>query len=100
MRNLAPKHNLDITGKYDIICESCKDLIIIIRNQLTDPKNEQAIADSLRKICTVIFPDDPTNFANCDTMIKEYTDDIIELLVNEYLDPFTVCSRLELCSTK
>ena len=50
------------------ICDSCKDLVNSLRNALTDPANENFVANSLRKICVLIFPNDPTNFANCDTM--------------------------------
>ena len=64
--------------------------MIVVKSQVANPENEQAVADFLRQICGMIFPNDPTNFANCDTMIAEYTDDIIELLINEILDPLTV----------
>ena len=30
--------------------------------------------------------------------MQEYTDDIIELLVDEFLQPGQVCARLNLCS--
>ena len=50
------------------ICDSCKNLVNSLRNALTDPANENFVANSLRKICVLIFPNDPTNFANCDTM--------------------------------
>ena len=30
--------------------------------------------------------------------VQEYTDDIIELLVDEFLQPGQVCARLNLCS--
>ena len=58
---------LEDKSKFSI-CDSCKDLVNVLRNSLTDPANEQFVANSLRKICVLIFPNDPTNFANCDTM--------------------------------
>jgi len=82
---------------YDFTCETCKIFMIVVKDTLENPSNEQAIADALRQVCSVIFPDDPVNFANCDTMIQEYTDDIIELLINQYLDPEAVCQFLNFC---
>ena len=50
-----------------------------------------------RQICSLLFANDPTTLGECDAWIVEYTDDIIELLVNQYLDPEQVCTAIEFC---
>merc|ERR1712141_669001 len=91
------QQGLNNNKDYDFTCETCKIFMIVVKDQLANPANEQAIADALRQVCSIIFPDDPVNFANCDTMIQEYTDDIIELLINQYLEPEAVCQFLNFC---
>merc|ERR1712215_54451 len=80
--------------KNDLTCSLCKTVMELLDQYLTDTTNEQAIADALKQICAVL--PSPLD-AECDAMIAEYTDDIIDLLVDEYLSPQRVCDALTLC---
>ena len=52
----------------------------------------------MRQICSLLLANDPVTLGECDAWIVEYTDDdIIELLVNKYLDPEQVCTATEFC---
>eukprot|EP00090_Calanus_glacialis_P013136 TRINITY_DN21764_c0_g1_i1.p2 TRINITY_DN21764_c0_g1~~TRINITY_DN21764_c0_g1_i1.p2 ORF type:complete len:105 (-),score=34.13 TRINITY_DN21764_c0_g1_i1:56-370(-) len=80
--------------RNDLTCSLCKTVMELLDQYITDTTNEEAIADALKEICALLpAPLD----AECDAMISEYTDDIIELLVNEYLSPQQVCDQLTLC---
>ena len=83
--------------KNDVSCTTCKILVHAITNFMTDPANEAALGDNLRQICSLLFANDPVTLGECDAWIVEYTDDIIELLVNQYLDPEQVCTAIEFC---
>ena len=72
-------------------------MVHAITNYMTDPANEAALGDNLRQICSLLFANDPVTFGECDAWIVEYTDDIIELLVNQYLEPEQVCTAIEFC---
>jgi len=61
---------------------------------LTDSATEQAVADALESICSML--PSPLDL-ECQVMIDEYTDDIIELIVNQYMDPSEVCNTIGLC---
>ena len=36
--------------------------MIVVKDTLENPSNEQAIADALRQVCSVIFPDGTRKF--------------------------------------
>merc|ERR1712008_28594 len=75
----------------DLTCSLCKTVMELLDQFLTDTTEEEAIADALKQICALLpAPLD----VECDAMIAEYTDDIIELLVNEYLSPQQVLTHL------
>ena len=48
---------LGLNKDYDFTCETCKIFMIVVKDTLENPSNEQAIADALRQVCSVIFPD-------------------------------------------
>merc|ERR1712042_94407 len=78
----------------DLSCSLCKTVIELLDQYLTDTDSEEAIADALKQVCAALpSPLDK----ECDAMISEYADDIIELIVNEYLGPQQVCEELKLC---
>jgi len=87
----------DKEPKNDVSCTTCKILVHAITNFMTDPANEATLGDNLRQICSLLFENDPVTLGECDAWIVEYTDDIIELLVNQYLDPEQVCTAIEFC---
>jgi len=66
----------------------------LLDQYLTDTDSEQAIADALKQICAALPSPLDTE---CDAMISEYADDIIELIVNEYMGPQQVCEQISLC---
>jgi len=87
----------DIEARNDLSCTACQILIHAIDNVIIDPSNENAVADTLKPICGLLFQADPATLANCEVFITEYVDDIIELLVNQYLKPEEVCMVLSFC---
>lgn len=84
-------------AKNELTCITCKIVIDTLRDFITDPVNEEAVSTQLRKLCDVLFANDALVHAQCDAMIGDYTDDIIELLVNEYLEPEKFCTMLNIC---
>jgi len=84
----------EIEEKNQITCSLCMTLMEILDANLTDPSNEQAVVDFLDQVCSFL----PTEIqAECHALITEYVDDIIELLVNQYLAPADVCDAISLC---
>lgn len=83
--------------RNDLSCTACQILIHAIDNVIIDPTNENAVADTLKPICGLLFQGDPPTLVNCEVFITTYVDDIIELLVNQYLKPEEVCIVLSLC---
>merc|ERR1719481_265054 len=83
-----------LRNKNDLTCAVCKSLMELLDAYLTDEPTEQGVADALAEICSLLPP--PLDL-ECFTMIEEYTDDIIELIVNQYLAPGQVCEALSLC---
>jgi len=69
-------------------------LMELLDETITDPTNEHQVAEFFDQICNLL----PSNVqAECHALIMEYVDDIIELLVNEYMDPRDVCDAITLC---
>merc|ERR1712062_320270 len=96
----------------ELSCSLCKTVMELLDAYLTDTTSEQAVvlrrnravycisipliqvADALKQICSLLpSPLDQ----ECEVMITEYTDDIIELIVNQYMDPSEVCEAIGLC---
>lgn len=88
--------NVQQTGavKNDLTCTLCMTLMEILDATITDPTNEEQVAEFLDQICNVL----PSSLQiECHTLVTEYVDDIIELLVNQYLAPKDICDALTLC---
>merc|ERR1719500_424944 len=79
--------------KDSIQCTLCTTVMTALDSILVDPSNEQAVADALLAVCALI----PSIQAECEAMISEYLDDIIELIVNQYLQPAQICEAIGLC---
>jgi len=74
-------------------CAICEYAIQTVDQMLEDNKTEKEIEVSLDKVCYML----PSSLKNtCLQMVKEYTDQIIHLLVNDY-PPKQVCTELALC---
>jgi len=77
-------------GQY---CAICEYVIQTADQMLEDNKTEKEIEVSLDKVCYLM----PSSVKDiCVQMVKEYTDRIIHLLVNDY-PPEQVCTELSLC---
>ncbi|XP_023322330.1 saposin-C [Eurytemora carolleeae] len=80
--------------RSDISCSLCMAVMQLLDETITDPTNEQQVINFLDQICGFL----PVEIqAECHALIMEYVDDIIELLVNEYLAPADVCDAINLC---
>lgn len=55
------------------------------------------VAEQLKKVCNLIYPSNPDAQLRCSTMVEEYYPSIIELIVNSYLQPESVCISLGQC---
>merc|ERR1711913_200961 len=81
-------------SKNVLICEVCETIMTAIDGSIVDPTNEQDIADWLAQICNYVGPNLE---AMCLEFVNEYTDDIIDQLVNNYLNPEQVCQAIGAC---
>merc|ERR1711915_826728 len=83
-----------VSSSNDLSCSLCKTVMELLDAYITDGATEQQIADALKQICSVL--PSPLDI-ECEVMITEYTDDIIELIINQYMRPDQVCEALSLC---
>jgi len=81
-------------NKNIVTCALCKLLIGQIDDAIQDPTNEQTIEDILAGICNSLVGEIEIM---CAEFIHEYTDDIIGMIVDQTLDPDTVCTTLAAC---
>lgn len=77
-----------------LICTLCESIMTSIDESIVDPTNEQEIADYLAQICNYVGPNLE---AMCLEFITEYTDDIIDQFVNNYLNPDQICAAIGAC---
>merc|ERR1712080_238842 len=79
-----------------ITCLICEAVMKALDDTLVDTTNEQAVADFLSVICSYLG-DLGSLETMCIEFITEYTDDIIEMLVGQYLEPEKVCTTIMAC---
>merc|ERR1719510_865673 len=84
-------------GKNALTCTLCKSFITQVENAVTDPTNEANVANELKKVCEVIFPNNMDNQNNCKNTIDTYLPQIIDSLINNYGNPEAVCTSLSAC---
>merc|ERR1719295_2276353 len=77
-----------------LTCAACKVVLTELDNTIVDPANEEEVRDKLLAVCRYI---DSQIETICIEFVTEYTDDIIEMLVNGILDPEAICTNLTLC---
>lgn len=77
-------------------CQICKTFVKEMFHFLRNNRTEANIVAGLDKVCKLIYKDDP-KFDECDGMVKAYTREIIQLLVDE-TDPEIICMLLEQCT--
>ena len=100
----------DYSGNF-VTCTLCEAIMTALDENIVDPNNEQvewkhgeltrtviytlqAIADFLAQICNYVGA---TLEPICLEFLGEYTDDIIDALVNNYLQPQQVCASIGAC---
>jgi len=65
-------------------CALCQTVMELLDQYITQEDTEQEVAAALGQICALL--PSPLDL-ECQAMIQEYTDDIIELIVNQFLSP-------------
>jgi saposin len=87
---MMPLADATNNGPY---CTMCEYIITTVDKMLEDNQTEKEIEVSLDKVCYVL----PSSIKkNCVELVRDYTDQIIHLLVNDY-PPEQVCNKLALC---
>merc|ERR1711931_312944 len=78
-----------------VTCTLCKLLVTAIDNALVETDNEQEIQQMLLEQCGRF---DSQLETMCIEVVTEYTDDLIEMLVNDELAPDQVCKAIQVCT--
>jgi saposin len=79
-----------------IECTICTTAISYLASTLKENETRQELKDELKQICEYL----PAGYqAQCDTMIDTYTDQIIDLLIDQF-QPHEVCTEIGLCEAK
>jgi saposin len=92
--NVLPTFNENqkkVDGKFT--CVICEYAVSYIETRLQQNQTEEAIIDTLEKVCTVA----PAKFQQeCQGIIENYGPLIIQLLL-QFADPNAVCGIIKLC---
>merc|ERR1711970_1438663 len=75
-----------------LTCDICIDIVTDIDEWLTDDKTEQEIVDFVKELCHALDQIIPGFEATCDFLIESQLPGIIDGLVNDNLDPTTICT--------
>ncbi|XP_078493268.1 uncharacterized protein LOC100176110 isoform X7 [Ciona intestinalis] len=76
-------------------CEVCKLIATGLDQLLTSNSTEQEIIAAVEKVCSIL----PATYkTECDSLIDQYGEVIIQLLAQE-LDPSKICAGLKLCTS-
>ena len=78
-------------------CLLCKTLVTQVENQITDPTNEQAIADALKGGCDLLFPNNVETQNTCKALIDSFLPTIVETIINNFGNPEAICTALAQC---
>merc|ERR1711936_528185 len=89
-----PTRAADLHQGNFLTCTVCEAVMTAVDDMILDPTNEQAIADFLGQVCRYLGGQLETY---CIEFLAEYTDDIIDQLVNEFLKPEEVCAAIAAC---
>jgi len=90
-----PKHMLAMRMSFKgASCEVCEYAMGYLDNLIEAKSAETKIESLVESLCSHL----PATFKNeCDALITEYGDDLIKLVVNNFLSPANVCKELTLC---
>jgi len=82
-----------------LTCNICVDVITDIDNFITDTTTEDQIIAFFKEICHTLgsVMGSPTLESECNAMFESNLPQIIDDLVNQNLDPMTVCTNIGLC---
>merc|ERR1712080_466282 len=80
--------------KNEFTCDLCVDIITDIDEFLTDDKTEDQIVDFAKQLCHAIGQIIDGFEATCNFIVQSQLPAIIESLVEEQLEPHTVCTDL------
>merc|ERR1739840_14515 len=76
-----------------LTCDICIDIVTDLDNWLTDDKTEQEIVDFVKQLCAALGQLIPGFEATWDFLIESQLPSIIDGLVNDNLDPTTICTQ-------
>merc|ERR1739845_77841 len=79
--------------RNELTCQICVDIVTDLDNWLTDDKTEQEIVDFVKQLCAALGQLIPGFQATCDFLIESQLPSIIDGLVNDNLDPTTICTQ-------
>ncbi|KAK6187955.1 hypothetical protein SNE40_005871 [Patella caerulea] len=82
-------------GGNSIQCIVCEAVMKNLDDLLGQNRSEEAIKQALDKVCGLL----PSWFeSECDSLVKQYTDQIVQLLI-QGLDPEQICTKIGLCTS-
>ncbi len=84
---------LEPAPKNVITCTICTDIIMFVDQSLTNNATEEAIEEVLGYFCDALVGMEE----DCHHFVHEWLPIIINLLVEEYLDPNEICEMIQLC---
>merc|ERR1712211_81603 len=79
--------------RNELTCQLCVDIVTDLDNWLTDDKTEQEIVDFVKQLCAALGQLIPGFQSTCDFLIESQLPIIIDGLVNDNLDPTTICTQ-------
>merc|ERR1712215_584805 len=71
-----------------------------LRNNVKEEPNCflcQIIVESLGYVCDTLGEEDSSIVSSCHAMVEEYLEIIIDMIVVQLMQPFEVCSTLNIC---
>lgn len=103
---IGNERSRDARNRYDIDlaktshrdgpnCMLCKTVVKELFHFIRDNRTEENIMRGLDQVCKLIYRRG-TSFEQCESMVKAYTKEIIQLLIDE-TDPEVICMLLEQC---
>merc|ERR1712013_846692 len=94
----TPEHEMRNNEKEEPNCFLCQIVVVsvemaIISNNVT----MDHIVESVGYVCDTLGEEDSSIVASCHAMVEEYLEIIIDMIVVQLMQPFEVCSTLNIC---
>lgn len=80
-------------------CVLCKTIVKEMFHFLRNNRTEANIIKGLDRVCSLVFPPGSSNLDECQSMVKAYTRELVQLFVDE-TDPEMICVLLEQCVSR